>query len=433
MKYIIVLLTFLMICPPAFAINFIRDTEVESVLTNYVRKIFAKTALPPQNAEVILINDDSINAFVAGGQTIFVHTGLITHAKTVDDVIFVLSHETGHIVGGHIVRGTGVFEQAKTTALISSILGGLVALAGRPDAGIAVMMGGASSAGGIFTAYRQTEESSADRIAMDIVKKLNYSVAGFTAIMDQIKAEERLNTPDDAGYLRTHPMTQDRVNALERFLKNPTPTTRDIRFDLIKAKLVGFLYPPERTYQMYAANTTPAGDYARAIALYHDHRIPESLALIDKLIAGKPDYPYFYELKGQFLFESGQVAAAIPVYRQAVTLMPKAPLIRLSLAQALLETHDPKNHTEALTHLEQIVAFEDSLPFAWQLLATAYERTGNNAKIPYAMAELYRTAGDLKKAKKHAKKIIETQPKGTPIYQKAQDILSLPDPPKDTF
>ncbi len=417
----------------AFAINFIRDTEVENVLTAYVRKIFGQTNLPPKNAEVVLINDNSINAFVAGGQTIFVHTGLITHAKTVDDVIFVLSHETGHIVGGHIVRGTGVFEQAKTTALISSILGGLVALAGRPDAGIAVMMGGTSSASGIFTAYRQTEESAADRIAMDIVKKLNYSTAGFSAIMEQIKAEERLNTPDDAGYLRTHPMTQDRVNALERFLKNPTPTTRDIRFDLIKAKLIGFLYPPERTYQIYGGDTTPAADYARAIALYHDHRIPESLALIDKLIAGRPNYPYFYELKGQFLFESGQIDAAIPVYRQAVTLMPKAPLIRLSLAQALLETPEPQNHTEALNHLEQIIAFEDSLPFAWQLLATAYERTGNNTKIPYAMAELYRTAGDLKQAKKHAKKVIETNPKGTPVYQKAQDILALADPESNAF
>ncbi len=433
MKYILVILAVLIASPAAHALNFIRDTEVETVLTGYARKIFSQTSLNPENAEIILINDDSINAFVAGGQTIFVHTGLITHAATVDDVVFVLSHETGHIVGGHIVRGIGVYEQAKTTALISSILGGLVALAGRPDAGIAVMMGGSSSAGGIFTAYRQTEESAADRIAMDIVQKLNYSVTGFSKIMEQIKAEERLNASADMGYLRTHPMTQDRINALKRFLTNPRPVTKDIRFELIKAKLIGFLYPPEQTFQIYANNTTPAGDYARAIALYRAHRLPESFALIDKLIASKPDYPYFHELKGQFLFETGQVAAAIPVYRQAVSLMPKAPLIRLSLAQALLETTTSQNHTEALNHLEQVVAFDDSLPFAWQLLSTAYERTGNADKIPYAMAELYRTGGDLKKAKKYAKQAVEKLQKNTPIYQKAQDILSLPEPREDFF
>ena len=82
----------------------IRDTETEELLLGYIRPIFKAAGLNPENAEVVIINDPSINAFVAGGQTIFIHTGLLLKANVPDEVVFVLSHETGHIVGGHIVR-----------------------------------------------------------------------------------------------------------------------------------------------------------------------------------------------------------------------------------------------------------------------------------------------------------------------------------------
>ena len=105
----------------AWALNLIRDTEIEKTLTGYVQQIFKATDLPPENAEVVLINDPTINAFVAGGQTIFIHTGLITQSKYIDDLIFVLSHETGHIVGGHVTRGIAEYQKAQKTALISTV------------------------------------------------------------------------------------------------------------------------------------------------------------------------------------------------------------------------------------------------------------------------------------------------------------------------
>ena len=188
----VILLFFCFASLSAQALSVIRDTEAEAVMLSYLRNIFKAAGLNPQNAQVILVNDPSVNAFVAGGQTVFIHTGLLTQAQSVDDVIFVLSHETGHIVGGHITRGQGVLSQAQGAALISTILGGLVAVAGRPDAGIAVMMGGSTSAAGLFTAYRQGEESAADRTAVDIMKRLNYSMIGFENTMKTIQAQERL-------------------------------------------------------------------------------------------------------------------------------------------------------------------------------------------------------------------------------------------------
>ena len=423
----VLLLFFCFASLSAQALSVIRDTEAEAVMLSYLRNIFKAAGLNPQNAQVILVNDPSVNAFVAGGQTVFIHTGLLTQAQSVDDVIFVLSHETGHIVGGHITRGQGVLSQAQGAALISTILGGLVAVAGRPDAGIAVMMGGSTSAAGLFTAYRQGEESAADRTAVDIMKRLNYSMIGFENTMKTIQAQERLYAADDFSYLRTHPLTKDRINALERFVKTAKPVRADIRFDLVKAKLIGFLYEPNQTLGIYQNRTDLAAQYAKAIAFYRAHRFDEAQKMLDSLIAQKPDYPYFYELKAQFYLETGQIDKAVTYYHKAVSLMPNAPLMRLSLAQALMEKPSPDSAKEAVTHLKYVLARENDTPLAWQLLATAYEQTGNKQEIPYVMAEYYRTLGDLKAAKRQAKKALETLPKGSPSSIHAQDILDLPE------
>lgn len=409
----------------AQSVSLIRDTEIEGVLNTYTQKIFKTANLDPKNARVMIVNDDSFNAFVAGGHTIFVHTGLITQAKSVDDLIFVLSHETGHIVGGHITRGISAYEQAKTTALISTILGGLVAVAGRPDAGIAVMMGGSHSATGLYTSYRQTEESSADRIAVDILDKMHYSMLGFSNTMKLFKIQDRLAPQDEWSYLRTHPVTQNRINALERFLKNPLPLKKDIRFELIQAKLIGFLYPPRQTFDIFKNREDIPALYAKSIAFYRNRELEKSLNLIDRLIALKPTFPYFYELKAQFLLETSQIKPAIQYYKKALQYIQNAPLIRLSLAQALLQEESSQNAQEAIYELKQVIDSNADIPFAWQLLATAYERTQKQAFIPYAMAELYRTQKDMKNARRMAQKAIENLPKESIEYQKAQDILAL--------
>ena len=417
----------------AKGISLIRDTEIEGVLTSYAQKIFKAANLNPNNARVLIINDDSFNAFVAGGQTIFVHSGLLTQSNHVDDLMFVLSHETGHIAGGHITRGIGALEQANATALISTILGGLVAVAGRPDAGVAVMMGGNTSAAGLYTSYRQTEESSADRIAADIMQTTGYSMLGFQNTMKLIKMQDRLTPQDEWNYLRTHPLSQNRVSALSRFLKNPKPLHEDIRFELIKAKLIGFLYPPYHTFDVFKNQNTLPALYALSIAHYRNRNLTKSLSIIDQLIKAKPNYPYFYELKAQFLFETGQIEPAITYYDKALQFISKAPLIRLSLAQALLETNSQTNASRAVNELKQVLNKDNQIPFAWQLLATAYERTNKTHLIPYAMAELYLTHKDIKSAQKMAKKALTTLSKESPEYIRSQDILSLSIPKKSNF
>ena len=423
MKKIILFLMMLLWGQGALALSVIRDNEIENVLTNYVRQIFKAVNLPPENAEIILINDPSINAFVAGGQTIFVHTGLITSAKSADDLVFVLSHETGHIVGGHITRGLAAMEKAQTTALISTLMGGLLAVvAGRPDAGIAVMLGSQSSAMGSFAGYRQTEESSADRVAVDVVKKLGYSMQGFTNVMKEIQAQERLNADEFQNYMRTHPMTQDRRQNLQRFVDKAGPTKNDKSFSRIKAKLSGFLLDPKQVRQKYAGNTSD-DIYARAIADYRDHKVDKALTALGDLLKIEPNNGYLYELKGQFEFETGRLDLAVKDYERAVELLPDAALIRISFAQSLLERGKSGDAEIALDNLNHATLTESDSPLVWQLMARAYDRLKQPAFASCAMAEFYLTTDKKDKAVQMAEKSLKDLPENSPCATRMHDIL----------
>lgn len=408
----------------AWALNLIRDTEIEKTLTGYVQQIFKATDLPPENAEVVLINDPSINAFVAGGQTIFIHTGLITQSKYIDDLIFVLSHETGHIVGGHVTRGIAEYQKAQKTALISTLLGGVLAVAsGRPDAGIAVMMGSQTSAMGTFGAYRQVEESSADRIAVDIVQKLGYSMNGFSNIMDKIQAEERLNASENQiGYLRTHPMTTDRKQNISHFLKNTPSLQNDDSFNRIRAKLVAFMMDEKQALLQY--NGTTNNDlYAQSIIDYRAHRFDKAFEKLDILISKEPENPYLYELKGQFKFETGKIDEAIQNYQKAYDLT-NAPLIGIALAQAMLEKQDKNNVQRALHLLEKAVLKEGDSVLPWRLMATAYDRLNKPDLAQYAMAEYYYQTGKTKQAEKTAEKALKKLDKKSVAHQHLNDLLA---------
>ena len=423
MKKLILFLLVLFLGQRAFALSVIRDSEIENVLTGYVRQIFQTVNLPPENAEIVLINDPSINAFVAGGQTIFVHTGLITSSKSVDDLVFVLSHETGHIVGGHITRGMVAMEKAKTTALISTLMGGLLAVvAGRPDAGIAVMMGSQTSVMGTFAAYRQTEESSADRVAVDVMKKLNYSMQGFENVMKEIQSQERLNSGDFQNYMRTHPMTQDRRQNLQRFVQGASPIHKDKKFTRIKAKLSGFLLDPKQVRLKYSGNT--ADDiYARAIADYREHKTDKALAALTGLIQNEQNNGYLYELKGQFEFETGRLDEAITDYEKAVSLLPEAALIRISYAQSLLERGKAGDAEIALNNLNHAAVHEADSPLVWQLMAKAYDRLKKPAFATCSMAEFYLTSNKKERARQMAEKALKDLPENSSCATRMHDIL----------
>jgi predicted Zn-dependent protease len=418
---------------PALAQSMLRDAETEAFFRDLTKPLAEAGGLDPRSVQVMLINDNSINAFVAGGQNVFFHSGAITAADNVNQIQGVLAHELGHITGGHLVRFSDGTRAATGISLVSLLLGAAAIAAGAGDAGMAVLAGGQQAAMGKFLAYTRNQESAADQAGASFLAKAGLSGRGSIDFFKKLQNQEyRYAIPQDDSYARTHPLSGERIAALEEIYQKSSAWDRPVdpviekRFQRIKAKLAGFINEPARTLQLYPeTDKSEAGRYARAYA-WHKSAYPDRAAAeVDALLATAPQDPYFLELKGQILLESGKVREAIPPLRQAVKLAPDQPLIAATLGHALISTEDKADAEEAKTILKAAVARDNSNPFAWYQLGIAYERDGDEARAALATAERYNLMGAPQMALPNARRALAALKTGTPDWLRAQDIVMV--------
>ncbi|MCQ2913719.1 MAG: M48 family metalloprotease [Alphaproteobacteria bacterium] len=409
----------------------IRDEEIEKAIHEFLVPLFKAANLDTSNIGINLVKDDSINAFATSGLNIFINTGLLMKASSGQEVIAVLAHETGHISGGHILRLYDNIQIAQRNTLISVVAGVLAGLAsGSPDVATGMLMGGIYSAQGVLAGYRRAEESAADQTAVSLLKKTGHDLSGFAGIMKKLKTQEDLYRDDNFALWQTHPMVKER---LELILQQSFPaqdTNRIARenklFDRIRAKLIGFLADVKTIDRLYKNDDSINGKYAKVLKYYRIMQHDKAQNLIDELIKLEPKNPYFYELKGQMLFETGNGVKAISPYRKAVELNPKSELLRVGLAQALL-SDDNEETNKALTKeaIDVLTPLMNELPMIWHLKAVAYGRLGNIAYANYALMEYNISLNNKKLALDFAKKIQKELPETHPYYVRASDVLSI--------
>lgn len=434
---IILLVTFLLAAslPPAMAQTqpkrqFIRDAEVENTIRTFGTPIFRAAGLDPAAVRINLIIDPTLNAFVAGGQNIFFHTGLLIRAEHPGQLIGVMAHETGHIAGGHLIRGNDAMANASTEAIIATLLAAAAGAAtGRGDVGMAAAMGGSELAMRNLLAFSRSQESQADQMAMRFLDDTHQSGKGLLEFFEILGDQEALVSARQDPYVRTHPLTRDRVAFVRNYVdhspysKVAWPPEWIEMHKRMKAKLFAFIEPPIRTFQRYKeTDTSIDARYARAVAAYRKPDLAMALSLIDGLLKERPNDPYFWELKGQMLFENARGAEAIEPYRRAVKLLPDSALLRIALGQVLIETEDPTQLAEAQNHLTAAVNREPEDIFAWQQLAIAYGRDGKEGMASYALAEHYMLAGKLSEAQFHANKAEQLLGKQGSVWLRIQDI-----------
>lgn len=418
----------------AQSISLIRDTEIESIIRGYATPVFLAAGLDPTNVRIYIVNDRQINAFVAGGQNLFINTGLLMQSTDANQVIGVIAHEAGHIAGGHLSRVHEALARGTAESILSMVLGAAAALAGRPDIGFAVMTGGQNIAVRNFLQYSRTQESAADAAAMNYLESTGQSARGLATFLGKLADQEILSPVRQDPYLRTHPLGSDRIQALSDFISRARHSDAPIKPELQRqhqrmlAKLRAFLEDPALTMQRYpTSDSSDEARYARAIAQHRSSDFKSALATIDGLIADNPADAYYLELKGQMLFESGKPREAVAAYEQAAKLLPHAPMIRLDLARAQLATNDPALLPAATENLRASVAREPNRPFVWRQLAIAYGRAGDEAESALALAEEAMLLNKPVDARYHAGKAERLLPTGSPGWMKAQDIIAAVD------
>jgi predicted Zn-dependent protease len=415
--------------PLAAAETVIRDTEIEADIRAIITPIWRAAGLEPSSLHVYLVEDKQINAFVAGGQNEFINTGLIMRAQTPNQLIGVLAHESGHITGGHLTRFQEAARNASIEGIIAMVLAAAATVASRGSSGGAALLGAQGVAERAFMQYSITQEASADHAAMTFLDASGQSAKGLLQFFHILQGEEMLAGIREDPYLRTHPLTSQRIDYVRnhvehsRFSDVPDTPANIEMLKRIKAKLDAFISPPSSTLAAYPEkDQSVIARYARAIAYYRIPKLDKALPIIDGLIKDFPQDPYYRELKGQMLFENGRIADAIQPYEEAVRLSPSAPLLRISLAQVYIESNDPKVNKRAIAYLNDALRSEDKETNAWHMLATAYGRDNQIGMAALALAEEGLAAGNKKDAQQQALRAKALLPKTSPGYTRANNI-----------
>lgn len=414
----------------ARAISLIRDTEIENTIRVYSGPIFEAAGLNTSDIQIHIVNDTALNAFVAGGQRLFINTGLLMRAENPGQVIGVIAHETGHISGGHLVRLQESLKHSTAKSILTLVLGGIAAVAtGSGEAASAVVAGGTTLQQRSLLSYTRTMERSADQAAALFLDEAGYSGRGLLEFLGTLSGQELLSTDRQDPYVRSHPLTVDRIEFMRNHVEKSPNSDNPFRDDFIRAhdrmraKLKGFINPPSRTLREYKADDKGfAARYARSIAFKKLFKIGESLALIDGLLAEAPNDPFLHELKGDVLQDAGRIDESVPAYQKAVEILPWAALIRVNLAQSQLESKDRRLGDEALENLQQALRYEPEIPLLWRLLATAYAREDDQANVMLALAEEAILQGKKSEARHRAKRAQELFPEGSASWIRAQDI-----------
>jgi predicted Zn-dependent protease len=415
---------------PVMAQSLIRDAEIERTLAMLAEPVFRGAGVPPSSVDIFIVADRRLNAFVAGGRNIIVTTGLLTRLTRPEQVQAVLAHELGHITGGHLARRGVQAQDASGAIAIGLLLAVAAGVAGSPDAAAAAVAGSAQVLQRSFLAFSRGEEASADQAALTYLDRAKIDPEGLIEVLQIFRGQEVLSAGRIDPYAQTHPMSVDRMSLAEtRVAASPwrgRPTDPELAYwhGRMRAKLDGFLSSPERVLdRLEPGDASEPALIRRAVA---SHRLPDpaaAVAAVDRLMAGRPDDPFYVELKAQFLLESGEVAAAVPLYRRAARLAPQEPLIAASLARALVALDEPAADAEAQKLLESASRADPGNAGALRDLAIIYARAGKEGLAALATAERFALQTRFKDVTIHARRAAALLPEGSPGWLKAQDLI----------
>jgi predicted Zn-dependent protease len=409
------------------------DTEVEQDIRTFCTPIWVAAGLNPDDVHVVLVKSSEVNAFVAGGQNVFIFTGLLEKTDNPLQIAGVVAHETGHIAGGHLARSDEGLEDASYTMLLSTILAAAAAAGSRDPGAIAGALGIGEDMGiRSLLAFSRTQEASADEAGMTYLEKAQMSPRGLLEFMQKMEVQEGAPLRGDQKFLIDHPPTPDRVQAMvqgvdrSHYADKPVPAAWIELHARLKAKLIGYLEPEFAMKKYSRADTSVAGRYGRSIALWRLGQTDKAVELIDQLIAAEPADPYFYQAKAQMLFENGQIAESIPAFKKAAELAPKnTDEIHTEYAQALLEREDdPSVLSTAVTELKIANKAEPRSPDVHRFLAIAYGRQGHEALAKVELAEEAILEGRNKDGRRMAQDAMRHLPAGSPDWLHAQDLIA---------
>lgn len=404
----------------------IRDAEIEKILKSYIRPIFQQAKLNLKDLNLIILVDPDANAAATLNSTMIVNTGFILRTESLAEVVGVLAHEVGHMEGQHVVRSIGAIEETRRASLIAAAIGiGLGMLAQRPDLAAALAFGSSISGIYAYLRYNRAEEASADQAAVRYLHGLCWPADGLISFFKKLLGQELLGESLQDPYVRSHPLTRDRIMAIESQIKNncqrPFPPKMLEGYAIMKTKLIAFLITPQNVLNQYTQQT-PLHIYAQAIARYRMGHTANAIQLLQSIRASYPHPAYVIELMGQIYYESGQIDQSIKAYREALTYDNNEPIFRMNLALSLIAKNNPNHLKEAEILLKSVQKIEPQNISVWHFLSVVYGRQKRMDLMALSLAEKAVLMKDWKEAHEQVRRALHFAKKGSTTYLRAQDL-----------
>lgn len=417
------------------SLNLIRDTEIELVMRDYTDPLLEAANLNPDSVGFYLVGNNEFNAFVTRGQNIFMHTGAIVIAESPNEIKAVIAHEIGHIEGAHLVRFGEGTRGAMATMIATLGLGIVAAMAGAGAGGAAIIASAPQFATLDMLRYTRTQEAAADQAAITFLERTGQSSRGLVSTFERFRYQEVMSEARRFEYFRSHPLSSQRIDAMRRRVEAspyrdvPDSPEEIAQLRRIQAKIIGFTVAPAQVFQRYPeSDTRLEAQYARAVAYFRQGRLDQARQRLAGLIELEPENPFFHELEGQMLYESGRIAESVTPHRRSVELMPDAPLLRVNLAASLVGTNEADALEEAISHLRFALARENENSWAWFQLALAHEARGETAMAQLATAERFFAVGNNMQAFVFANRARDELDQGSPAWIRASELVAVAEP-----
>ncbi len=373
---------------------YLDDSDVENYLNVLGGKLVAASDDPGLGFVFFAIADPSINAFALPGGYIGVHSGLILAAQTESELAGVMAHEIAHVTQHHIARQ--VF-QSKQVSMASMLAMGLALLAARSSSQAAGGAIAATQAGAISAqlAFSRDFEREADRLGFDILRKAGFDVRGMGAFFGSLQRATRLYENNATAYLRTHPLTGERLTDMQNRESGvhyrQVPDSAD--FQLVRAKLRAMQGTPaeaakdfERLLDERKFASEEAMRYGLAYALFRARDWAAAEQQVQKARGGKAGAPMVERLYGEIRLARGDADGGLAVFRQAIQRSPRQQGLLDGYAQALLAT---RRFDEALRFAEAQLQWQpDSIRYH-RVLAASHAGLGHEAQQHQALADVF--------------------------------------------
>ncbi len=383
-------------------LKIIRDAETENLFADLSKILTKDTYLEGENLKFYIDNKDYINAFVTHEKNFFFTKELLLKSEMIDDIAGVLSHEIGHLVGGHFINREKMTKKSAMMSILSSILAVGAIAGGAPAAGSALLMGGQHLSATRTLAFSRSQEHLADQTAIRLMNKNGFSLKGLINVFEKLQNNERLKKINP--YFLTHPLSSERIKNIKLNIKK-NQKLRDLslfnrRFSLIKAKFNGYFLSEEQIYAIYPDNNIQKY-YALVFNNYRKGKVKQSIKQIKKCIGFNNNNPYFYEIMGQIYFEQGDFNNAIKSFTKAIKLNPNEKSFELFLAKSLYHSKTNLNYKKSINLLDKYIKNDDFPIDAWHYLGLNYGKLKKLDLSSYAFAEKYLLVNQLDNARIH--------------------------------